>query len=138
MPSHFPKNNLSVVRNFLLSFITISKAIRVLSVLIIFAFLLPAIFVGNFSIVKAEKQISANTLPLPITAPPLPFSVSKPDSAFSGLAINLSYSISEVSRLVHKTSETGRIGIGKCSQSGDGIFSFDRQQIDFGIRFIFN
>lgn len=105
MPAIFPKNNSSVVKDFRPSNFAFSRLSRLLTVFLIIALLLPVILIVEHTKVKAEKQKEEKATAFPQSAPPLPFTVSKSPSAFSGLAIFLSNSFSAVSEFVmHRTS----------------------------------
>ncbi len=100
MPALFPKNNSSVVKDFRPSNFAFSRLSSLLSVFLIIALLLPVILIVDHTKVKAEKQRAEKASAVPPSPPPLPFTVSKPSPAFSGLAIFLSNSFSAVSEFV--------------------------------------
>lgn len=100
MPDLFPKNNSSVVKDFRPSNFAFSRLSRLLSVFLIIALLPPAILIVDHMKVKAEKQRAEKASAVPPFPPPLPFTVSKPTPAFSGLAIFLTESFSAVSEFI--------------------------------------
>ncbi|CAN5803856.1 hypothetical protein BH20ACI4_BH20ACI4_14220 [soil metagenome] len=122
MSSRFPKNNLSLVGGFRPQFFTKSKAVRFLSFFILVALLFPVIFFGEMGKVKAKTKETFESSAISQIAPPL-FTVTKPDSALAGFALNLSNSFSAVSEFVTTPPKPEGLEPGKTISPAFSFFS---------------